>query len=413
MEFLASDAMLGRESASQYELIAAMYIAAQLREAGVEPAGDNGSYLQQFSIPTYKVDSPPLVRADGHVWTHGKDVAFGLLGAADISGPLQKVAAGTQIRKGAIAYVTPRQDKDAPSVRDQIFQPMRSGAAAVLVGFSEPLGQRFDAYAKSTPDYRAAGGRTFVMLGKEATAAVEAMRDGVPVQLQAQVKTLPPKQSRNVIGVLRGTTDDAILLSAHMDHLGAKEGAGDVIFNGADDDASGVSAVLELARALAAEKKRQRTVYFLFAGSEEIGLFGGKYFAEHPPVPLPKLIANLEFEMIARPDPKIAAHTLWMAGFDRSTLGPELARHGARLVADPHPEQQFFQRSDNYELARKGIIAHGVSSFGLHSQYHQPDDDLAHVDFAHMTDAIQSLIDPVVWLVNSDFKPEWLPGKKP
>jgi Zn-dependent M28 family amino/carboxypeptidase len=188
---------------------------------------------------------------------------------------------------------------------------------------------------------------------------------------------------------------------------------GDKIYNGADDDASGCVAVLELARVLAGAEKPRRTVLFVFFGSEETGGQGNAYFLEHPPVPLGNIVANLEFEMIGRPDPAIKPDELWLTGFERSDLGPELGRHGAKLVADPRPKQEFFQRSDNYALAQKGVIAHTVSSFGLHSDYHRPSDDLAHIDFNHMEQAIESMVKPVEWLANSDFKPHWLQGKRP
>ncbi|HYV25238.1 MAG TPA: M20/M25/M40 family metallo-hydrolase [Pyrinomonadaceae bacterium] len=222
----------------------------------------------------------------------------------------------------------------------------------------------------------------------------------------------------NVVGILRGNdpalSKETILLSAHLDHLGVRDGMpGDNIFNGADDDASGVTAVLELAESLAAGPKPKRTVVFALFGSEEIGGWGARYFQEHPPTPIESFVANLEFEMIGRPDSAVAAHTLWLTGYERSNLGPELAKHGARLVADPHPEQNFFRRSDNYVLAMKGIVAHTVSSFGLHSDYHRPSDDLSHVDFKHMTEAIASMVEPVRWLVNSDFKPAWNEGGRP
>ena len=222
----------------------------------------------------------------------------------------------------------------------------------------------------------------------------------------------------NVLGIIRGRdarfSQETVLLSAHLDHLGVRANmSGDNIFNGADDDASGVTAVLELAQALAAGPKPKRTVVFALFGSEEIGGYGARYFQEHPPVPIETFVANLEFEMIARPDSAVAPHTLWLTGYERSTLGPELAKHGARLVADPHPEQNFFRRSDNYVLARKGIIAHTVSSYGLHGDYHQPSDDLSHVDFMHMTDAIASMVEPVRWLINNDFKPQWNEGGRP
>ena len=222
----------------------------------------------------------------------------------------------------------------------------------------------------------------------------------------------------NVVGILRGSdaklAKETVLLSAHLDHLGiGREVAGDSIYNGADDDASGVTAVLELAEALSTGPKPKRTVVFALFGSEEIGGYGARYFQEHPPVPVESFVANLEFEMIGRADSAVAPHTLWLTGYERSDLGPQLAAHGARLVADPHPEQNFFRRSDNYVLARRGIIAHTVSSYGLHADYHRPSDDLAHIDFAHMTEAIASMVGPVEWLVNTDFKPQWSKDGKP
>lgn len=229
-----------------------------------------------------------------------------------------------------------------------------------------------------------------------------------------------PKQwnTRNVIAILPGRDpnlkNEVVLLTAHLDHLGIGQPVdGDEIYNGADDDASGCVAVLELARTLTRAGPGKRTVLFVFFGSEETGGQGDEYFLAHSPVPLKSIVANLEFEMIGRPDPAVKPDQLWLTGYERSNLGPELARHGARLVADPHPEQHFFQRSDNFALAQQGVIAHTVSSFGLHKDYHRPSDDLAHIDFHHMAQAIASMVKPVKWLVNSDFKPAWVEGKKP
>jgi Zn-dependent M28 family amino/carboxypeptidase len=223
------------------------------------------------------------------------------------------------------------------------------------------------------------------------------------------------KATWNAIGVLRGSQPgEAIMLSAHLDHLGVNESlTGDKIFNGADDDASGSVAVLELARVLAAGKRPRRTIYFVCFGSEERGGYGSRYFIAHSPVPLPEIVANLTFEMLGRPDDKVPAGKLWLTGYERSTLGPELARQGAALVADPHPEQNFFRRSDNYPLALRGVIAHTVSSFGLHTDYHRPSDDISKIDFPFMTRSLNSLVKPVRWLANSTFRPAWLPGQAP
>ena len=222
----------------------------------------------------------------------------------------------------------------------------------------------------------------------------------------------------NAIGILPGRDpalrNSAVLLSAHLDHLGVGTPVnGDNIYNGADDDASGVTAVLELARVLGRGLRPRRTVIFALFGSEETGGQGSTYFREHPPVPLKEIAANLEFEMIGRPDPLVRGDTLWLTGWDRSNLGPALAAHGADLVGDPHPEQKFFTRSDNYILAKKGVVAQTVSSYGLHKDYHQPSDDIEHLDFKHMDAAIGSLLLPVEWLVNSDFTPSWNKGGQP
>ncbi len=216
----------------------------------------------------------------------------------------------------------------------------------------------------------------------------------------------------NVLGKIEGTSakDEVILLSAHLDHLGVANGK---TYYGADDDASGTAAVMELARILANGPQPKRTVVVALWGSEEAGLVGSKSFLQHPTFPLKDIVANLEFEMIGRPDPQLNPDELWLSGWDRTNLGPELAKHGAKLVGDPRPDQKFFTRSDNFALAKDGIIAQTVSSYGLHKDYHQPTDTVDKIDFQHMDRAIASMIGPVTWLANTDFKPQWAEGKKP
>jgi Zn-dependent M28 family amino/carboxypeptidase len=246
-----------------------------------------------------------------------------------------------------------------------------------------------------------------------------ALPDPLPPRVQQRLSKFedtPRKETWNAIAVLPGSTlpNETVLLTAHLDHLGIGPAVnGDIIYNGADDDASGTTAILTLAHILATGLRPRRTIVFALFGSEEIGGYGNRAFLQHPPVPLSSIIANLEFEMIGRPDPVLPAGTLWLTGFDRSNLGPELARHGAHLVNDPHPKELFFQRSDNYALAQQGIIAHTVSSFGLHKDYHHPSDELSTIDFTHMTNAISSMVNPIRWLANSTWKPQWNPGGKP
>jgi Zn-dependent M28 family amino/carboxypeptidase len=260
-----------------------------------------------------------------------------------------------------------------------------------------------------------------IVVSEPTYQAIASLKDGTPVSFAATTRAVRLK-TWNAIGALPGShpqqAKQAILLSAHLDHLGADERGtgdpgGDRIYNGADDDASGTTAVLALAEALAQGTRPHRTVIFALFGSEEAGGFGAKWVVERPPVPLASIVANLEFEMIGRPDAKVAAKTLWLTGWERTDLGPELARHGAHLVADPHPDQNFFMRSDNITLARRGVIAQTISSYGMHGEYHQPSDDLQHIDFAHMTQAIQALLGSIRWLADSAFEPQWRPGGRP
>ncbi len=236
-------------------------------------------------------------------------------------------------------------------------------------------------------------------------------------QRLAKFQDTPRKETWNAVAVLRGSAspNEVVLLTAHLDHLGIgpANASGDTIYNGADDDASGTTAVLTLAHILANGPRPRRTIVFALFGSEEIGGYGNRAFLQRPPFPLSSIVANLEFEMIGRPDPAVPAGTLWLTGFDRSNLGPELAAHGAHLVNDPHPKEQFFRRSDNYALAEQGIVAHTVSSFGLHKDYHQPSDELRTIDFTHMTRAIASMVSPIRWLADSAWRPQWNPGGRP
>ncbi|MCU1321745.1 MAG: putative aminopeptidase [Acidobacteriaceae bacterium] len=248
-----------------------------------------------------------------------------------------------------------------------------------------------------------------------------ALPDPLPERLKNRISKFedtPRKETWNAIAILRGSDprlkDEVILLTAHLDHLGVAAALdGDRIYNGADDDASGTTAVLTLAHLLSTGPRPKRTVVFALFGSEEIGGFGARAFLAAPPVPLTSIVANLEFEMIGRPDPAVPAGTLWLTGYERSNLGPELAKHGAHLVQDPHPKEKFFQRSDNIALARQGVVAHTVSSFGLHTDYHHPSDELKTIDFTHMVNAIASTVAPIRWLTDTNWKPAWNPNGRP
>jgi hypothetical protein len=252
----------------------------------------------------------------------------------------------------------------------------------------------------------------------------------------------------NVIGRLTGSDpilkDSVVLVDAHFDHLGLARSPLDVdsirarhalaapipvnmdslrrvhptarldsVFNGADDDASGVVAVIEIARRLAAGPRPKRTIIFAATTGEEVGLLGTRWYMAHPVVPNAALVANLEIEMIGRPDSLVggSGHA-WLTGFERSTMGELFVENGLPIGPDPRPAQSFFARSDNIAFARMGVPAQTLSSFNLHADYHQVTDEVSAVDFNHMAAVIDAAVNAVGLLANGP-APVWKPGGKP
>jgi hypothetical protein len=242
------------------------------------------------------------------------------------------------------------------------------------------------------------------------------------VDAPADLDTVPEPRRRvahNVIGILPGADpvlrNEVILVLSHYDHLGVgrPDASGDSIFNGADDDASGTTAVLEIARHLSRGAPPKRTVVFANMTGEEIGLLGTNYFINHPVVPLTQIVAGFEIEMIGRPDSLAGGSgKAWLTGYERSTMGDMLKSYGIPIVPDVRPCQRYFTRSDNYELARHGIVAQTLSTFNGHSDYHRASDEVGKIDFDHMTGVIAAATEAVRDLANNA-KPAWHPGMDP
>lgn len=195
----------------------------------------------------------------------------------------------------------------------------------------------------------------------------------VPLGIQASatiVQTVQQRTSPNVIGVLRGTNpQQAVIYTSHYDHLGMREPqpgepvATDRIYNGATDNASGLSGVLEIGQALARARTRPaRSVYILFTTAEESGLLGAEYFASHPVLPASAWAANINIDSLNMAGP---SRDIVLLGAERSTLGDiasELAIERGRVVGpDPEPGRGYFFRSDHFPLAKVGIPALSLS----------------------------------------------------
>lgn len=426
LEFLASDAMQGRGSGTEFEKLAGMYLGAMMQQFGVEPAALKGGYLQTVEIARTVVTGTSLNIASTNSSVSleaGKDFVP-LRISSFFRGPIKKLGANEIPKSGDVVFINWKNTDDQQGAMQRLQSLSKYGVAGIIVEETEQWKASWAALSARRQSFTTIEGvknegLNIVVVNKSVAERLTSLPIGASADFNGTTGEAQKQFTWNAVGKLTGSDprmkDEAILLSAHMDHLGVRQSVPgiDKIFNGADDDASGCVAVLELAKVLAAGKKPKRTVYFAFFGSEEAGGFGSQHFVATLPFPKDKLIANLQFEMLGRPDSKVGADELWLTGYERSNLGAELARRGAKLVADPHPDQNFFQRSDNYTLARQGIVAHTVSSFGLHKDYHQASDEFGTIDLNHMTRSIESMVVPVRWLANSTFRPEWVPGKKP
>ena len=389
----------------------------QLRRLGLEPAGDQGGYLQRVELERHRTASPVITfrtggpaRSREKRFTHGQEVAVARLGAAQAAGPLWRLRADARPAPEDVRGRVVLLD-DGSGGRRAIMGLVSAGASAVLVPAAREEARFSQMWAapiatavtvKGLPEEPAS--RSPILLVDRAVVKWLAdVPEGAPVEIGADLAPPEAVLTWNVLATLKGSGPEAgkaVLLSAHIDHLGTSPAlTGDTVFNGADDDASGVAAVLELARVLVGGGPGRRTALFVFFGSEESGGLGSRSFLSRPPVPLADIVANLQFEMLGRPDPAVAPGSFWLTGFERSDLGPALAREGAPLLADPHPEENFFRRSDNYRLAQKGVVAHTVSSFGLHPDYHGVlDSQVDRLDFKHLAAATSAMVRPVRWL---------------
>jgi Zn-dependent M28 family amino/carboxypeptidase len=223
-------------------------------------------------------------------------------------------------------------------------------------------------------------------------------------------ETFPP----NVVAILPGSDpelrDEYVVLSAHFDHVGVGQPVnGDSIYNGADDNGTGTAALLEVAEAFTMAGAPRRSVMFLHVSGEEHGLLGSRYFSEHPTVPVEKIVANINVDMIGRNSPD----SIVVIGKDYSSLGGAVNQVGARhpelgltVSDDIWPEERFFFRSDHFNFARLEIPA--IFFFaGVHEDYHRPSDTYDKIDNDKAARVARLIFYTVQDIANAADRPEW------
>ncbi len=201
----------------------------------------------------------------------------------------------------------------------------------------------------------------------------------------------------NIIGVLEGKSkkDEFVIVSAHHDHLGMKkEGEGDLIFNGANDDASGVVGVLALAEYYAQKRNNERSIVFACFTAEEIGLIGSNYFGKD--IDPEKFVAGINLELIGK-EPKTGPKTAWLTGFERSDFGKIIQKNlkgtGYQLFPDPYPKFNLFFRSDNASLAKLGVPSHTFSTTSIDTDehYHKVTDEAETLNIEVLTETVKAV----------------------
>jgi len=435
VRYLASDELRGREAGTPDAVRAAHYLARALEQAGCQPAGDDDTFLQAVPLERWVHTRPPelavtLANGEQVTGTYGVDFTVSSRGAPISTETLE-----------VLPVASAAELPDEPDASLALFI---DGGARRTYGWLGSRGLPFEGWGlfvdidpsgpgepssgprsgvRPVSEESGAGGMAFLTLrGKlgEALAAFEIA--SLALTYHAEREAI---DDYNVIGRIDGVgtpehpelAREVIVYSAHYDHLGTRQVDGDAdadtVFNGADDDASGTAAVLELAQAFAAGEPPARTLLFLLAAGEEKGLIGTRYYLDHPALPLELTVANLNFEMLGRPDELVGPGKLWLTGFERTTLGPAFREAGFDVVADERPEQNFFQRSDNYALAQRGVVAQSLSSYGMHTEYHTPDDEIGTLDFEHLEAVTRVALAATASAARGELTPVWREGGRP
>ena len=201
----------------------------------------------------------------------------------------------------------------------------------------------------------------------------------------------------NVIGFLEGNEkkDEIVVISAHYDHLGMKSsGAGDLIFNGANDNATGVAAVLALAEYFKSKNNNSRSILFIAFTAEEMGLVGSNYFGKT--ISPESIVAGINIEMIGKESP-FGPNTAWLTGFQRSNFGKiiqkNLSSSEFKIYPDPFISYRLFFRSDNASFARLGIPAHTFSTSPMDKDldYHKVTDEASTLNMKTITQTIKAI----------------------
>jgi peptidase M28-like protein len=411
LSFIASDLLEGRATPSRGLDVAADYIAAQFRRAGLEPAGDDG----YFQTATLTVREPNwdgfemTVTGGGKTTTLTKSQVYLMPDAALDLDNVEVVPVD-----GSHSVSPEFVNGKAVLVTDQRAMARLQGSEPALVlSLRDSLGGaaapqvRDPEISRRGPLSGVITRRSLADLAGETPARVT-IHMAAPFERRVKV--------RNVAGILRGSDpslqDTYVMLTAHYDHVGVR--ADNRVYNGANDDGSGTVSVIEIGGALATMNPHpKRSILFVAFFGEERGLLGSRYYGRHPLVPLDKTVADLNLEQIGRTDASNGAQvgTVSITGFDFSDLPRIVADAGqlagVRVYKDNQASDAYFARSDNQALADAGIPAHTLCVAFEFPDYHAVGDHWDKIDYANMALVDDAVAIALLRLASDSPPPKW------
>jgi Peptidase family M28 len=372
---LSADSMQGRAAFTPSIDRAANFIQKEFRSTGLETPDNSGSYLQDFYITRTKFISANAV-LDGKSFAVSNVVTY-------TSEEHLYVTNDSGYTK---AFIKPGDDFGAEAVK--YIQSDKSWLVMVDTSFAKFF-------------HRMSGTRRSVSKNRRSTIFILTQMD--PKQYEIEVKHESVKMKlTNVVGILPGKTKpkEYVIFSGHYDHLGIgkPDEHQDSIYNGANDDASGTTAVLLLAKYFKQADNNERTLVFVAFTAEEVGGYGSQYFSkQYDPA---TVVAMFNIEMIGTQS-KWGTNSAYITGYEKTDMGKILEKNlqGSRFTfyPDPYTPQNLFYRSDNATLARLGVPAHTISTSKMEEEpnnepnYHKQSDEIGTLDMQNMTEIIKSI----------------------
>ena len=421
VSFLASDALEGRDTPSAGLMISSEYIASEFRRAGLKP-GAGGTYFQEakvavrrvvregFAVSFHDGTKTVTIPAETGMWSAGPKVELNAAAVRRMS-----VAELKEWKQESVEPVVLLEGPGAPGMQQGVMKLAAAGAKLiVMINLPMPLPSatlEFEDQPKTTP----------VMLRTADKDAEALLKSGVALTATASIAEASSKQDvvRNVIGILPGSDaamkDEYVVLTAHYDHLGIKPNdQGDKVYNGANDNASGVASIIESARLISQlPVAPKRSVLFIAFFGEERGLLGSRYLMRHPVLPLKQMVANLNLEQTGRTDssegPNVGQANL--TGYHFSTIYKYLEEAGKstelKIVKHEKFNEPYFMASDNAAFAPAGVPSATLSVTYAFPDYHQKGDEWQKIDYANMAKVTRAAAQAVYLMADAVERVVW------